>query len=129
MTNVVRWTFQDLSTNEVHTVELNPNQMTGLTFSRQFQSWGRLADGRAVGTMTNREPAQFQFGGVVRQKEHHDSLIDWQKRPGRVRVTDHLGRVFDVMIRSLDLTDRTLTANNRWRFRYQFNCLLLRRVA
>lgn len=129
MTDVVRWRFQDLRTNEVHTVQLNPNKMAGLNFSRSLEWGSRTTDGRPTGLMSSRDPQSFSFGGVVRTQSHHDSLIDWQKRPGKVRVTDHLGRVFDVMIRSLDLTDRTLTASNRWRFSYQFDCLLLRRIA
>jgi hypothetical protein len=129
MTDVVRWKFQDLRTNEVHTVEINPNEMTGFAFGRSFGSWGRLADGRMAGLMSSRDPAPFSFGGIVRTQTHHDSLIDWQQRPGKVRVTDHLDRVFEIMIRSLDMTDRTLTAANRWRFTYSFDCLLLRRIA
>ena len=129
MTDVVRWQFQDLATNQVHIVSLNPNKMSGLTFGRSIEWASGTIDGRPVGLMSSPDPTPFTFGGVVRTQSHHDTLIDWQKRPGKVRVTDHLGRVFEVMIRSLDMTDRTLTANNRWRFAYQFDCLLLRRIA
>lgn len=129
MTNVVRWQFQDLRTNEVHTVALNPNKMSGLTFGRSIEWGSGTADGRPVGLMSSPDPTPFSFSGIVRTKTHHDTLVDWQKRPGKVRVTDHLGRAFEVMIRSLDMTDRTQTATNAWRMSYQFDCLLLRRIA
>lgn len=125
--NVVRWSFQDMETNDVYVVELNPNTMSGFTFSRSFR-WARSGT-RAAGLMDNRQPGNFQFGGVVRSESHHDALIEWQKRGGKVRITDHLGRVFEVMIKSLAMTDRRPAGSDTWRFQYQFDCLFLRRTA
>lgn len=121
--NVVRWKFLDVRTNEEHTVELNPNTASSYRFDNQFDFAGNR------GVRGRRNPVEWTFGGVVRKQGHHDSLIDWQRHPGKVRVTDHLGRTFEVMIRSLDMRDRRPAGDDTWRFEYTFNCLLLRRVA
>jgi len=127
VSNVVRWIFQDLETNETYQVELNPNEMSSYMFSKGFD-FAHYGTGRVRGVQSRREPVDLTFGGVVRTKSHHDALIEWQQKPGKVRVTDHLGRTFEMMIRSLDMLDRRPTGTNSWRFRYTFNCLLLRRV-
>jgi hypothetical protein len=123
--DVVRWRFQDMLTNEIHTVELNPNQMSGYLFPKSFEWAG---GSRKQGVRVPRQPLDWTFGGVVRTEGHHDSLIDWQRRAGKVRITDHLGRTFEAMIRSLDMRDRKPAGDNTWRFEYTFNCLLLRRT-
>lgn len=139
MPNVVRWRFKDMRTDEIYTVEINPNEMGSYGFSRviDFALHSRddshhsesTRQARVLGVKAPRQPVDWTFGGVVRSETHHDKLIDWQKRPGKVRVTDHLGRTFEVMMKSLDMTDRRPAGDDTWRFRYTFNCLLLRRVA
>ncbi len=128
--NVVRWKFKDMRTNEVYTVEINPNEMSGFRFPREIDFAPYRSSYRGVvGVKAPRRPVDWSFGGVVRSETHHDKLIDWQKRPGKVRITDHLGRVFEVMIRSLDMVDRRPAGEDTWRFRYTFSCLLLRRIS
>lgn len=126
--DVVRWKLQDMLTNEVHTVELNPNEMGGYLFPKSFE-FGVFGGGRVRGMRAPRQPLEWTFGGVVRTETHHDSLINWHDRAGKVQVTDHLGRTFEVMIRSLEMKDRRPAGNDTWRFQYVFNCLLLRRTA
>jgi hypothetical protein len=128
MTDVVRWVFQDMETNETYRVEINPNEMSGYVFPKSF-NFARYGSGRLRGVQGRREPLDLTFGGVVRTKTHHDRLLEWQRKPGKVRVTDHLGRTFEMMIKSVDMIDRRPTGSTTWRFRYTFNCLLLRRVA
>jgi len=126
--NVVRWQFRDMRTSEVYTVELNPNEMSNFRFPKELD-FALYGGSRMRGSRATRQPQDWTFGGVVRTKTHHDALVDWHTRPGKVRITDHLGRTFEVMLRSLDLTDRRPSGDNTWRFKYTFNCLLLRRVA
>jgi hypothetical protein len=125
--DVVRWRLQDMLTNEVHTVELNPNQMGGYLFPKSYD-FAVYGGGRMRGVRAPSTPVEWTFGGVVRTESHHDSLITWERKPGKVRVYDHLGRTFEVMIRSLDMRDRRPSSGSTWRFEYTFNCLLLRRI-
>ena len=126
--DVVRWKFLEVETSLEYTVEINPNKMSSYRFSREYD-WARHDQARMRGVRSNRQPKDWTFGGVVRTETHHDALIEWQRKPGKVRVTDHLGRVFEVMMRSVDMIDRRPSGDNTWRFEYQFNCLLLRRIA
>lgn len=124
----VRWQFEDMLTSEVYTVELNPKEADTFRFAKSFEF--SLEGGDRVRSMRQpRQPISWNFGGVVRSETHHDALISWQKRPGKVRVTDHLGRTFEVMMQGLDLQDRRPAGNDTWRFRYTFSCLILRRIA
>lgn len=123
----LRWQFQDMNTYEIYIVELNPKQASSHRLAKAFDS-ARHGGQRMRMTKTASQPTDWTFGGVVRSHTHHDALIDWQKRPGKVRVTDHLGRTFEVMMRSLEMTDRRPAGDNTWRFEYTFNCLLLRRI-
>jgi hypothetical protein len=125
--DVVRWKFQDVLTNEVYTVEINPNQMGGYVLPKRFE-FATYGGARVRGVRSPAQPLEWTFGGVVRTETHHDSLIDWQRRSGKVRITDHLGRTFEAMIRSLDMKDRKPAGDDTWRFEYTFNCLLLRRI-
>ena len=130
--NVVRWQFRDMRNDDTYTVEINPNTMAGYRFGRDIGFAPYHHDSSysgVVGVKRPRQPVDWSFGGVVRSKTHHDKLIDWQKRPGKLRITDHLGRTFEVMVRSLQMLDRRPTGDNTWRFEYSFNCLLLRRIA
>ena len=124
---VLRWVFQDVDSGERYTVEINPNQMSGYHLEKSFD-WASHAGGRMRGVKADATPKEYSFGGVVRRKSHHDALVGWQKHPGKVRVYDHLGRTFEVMIKSLDMTDRRPVGDDTWRFQYTFNCLLLRRL-
>lgn len=125
---VVRWQLEEVETDEVVTLELNPNEMASYTFPREFE-FAKNDDSRMRAVKARRAPLSWSFGGVVRTQAHHDLLVEWQQKPGKVRVTDHLGRTFEVMMSSLDMRDRRATLANSWRFTYTFNCLLLRRIA
>lgn len=125
--NVVRWKLQSLETGEIYTVEINPNQASSYIFAKSFE-FAKHDDARMRGVQASRAPQDWSFGGVVRSKSYHDALIGWERRPGKIRVTDHLGRTFEVMVRSLDLLDRRPSGDDTWRFTYTFNFLMLRRI-
>lgn len=128
--SVVRWIFQEVSTGTTHTVEINPNKASSpmlpktLTFSSRLDSAGRIA-----GVSEKVRPKDWTFEGVIFTQTHHDALIEWAKKPGKVRITDHLGRTFEVMMQKIQVTDRRPTPLNDWRFTYSFACLVLRRIA
>lgn len=126
--DVVRWQLKDMRTNQTHTLEVNPNEAGNYIHGKRFDFAGYKGS-RVVGVRAPRDPFDWKFAGVVFSKTHHDALVDWHDRPGKVRVTDHLGRTFEVMMRSLEMIERLPTGGNAWRFKYAFNCLLLRRIS
>lgn len=124
---VVRWIFEEVETGATYTVEINPNEMESWLYSKDI-SWSKHGS-RMAGIEARRGPVAETFSGIVRSKSHHDALIAWQKKPGKLRITDHLGRVFEVMAEAVDMIDRRPTGANAWRFHYTFRCQVLRRIA
>lgn len=111
---------------------LNPNSMTSVTFDKQLDTFvgGVHNTLTEVRTIQSAAPAKdWSFGGVIRTKAHYDGLVYWAKKSGKVRVTDHLGRTFEVLIRQFDPEDRKPTGTVAWRLQYTMKTLLLRRVS
>jgi len=132
----VRWRFYDLGTDEEVILPLNPNSMTTPTTARTIEwGWGSQGrDGSGVkrlrGISTPVDQAgTWQFGGVILTKAHYDLLLAWAGRLALLRVQDHLGRRFKVVIQKFDPVERLPTATKPWRADYQMTCLLLERLA
>ena len=127
-----RWVFAEVGTANTWTVPLNPDSMSSPIAQRTLTSAFAAYQGspRTPSTMM-RTPAstQWEFSGVIRTKAHHDDLIAWCRKPGKVRITDHLGRTFEVMISDIEIADRRPTPNTPWRLRYTVTASILRRIA
>jgi len=128
--SVVRWQLEEMATSTVHTVEVNPNQMSGYLPDKSFTFSSRVdAAGRVAGVRGKTRPAGFTFEGVIFTETHHDALLEWAGKAGKIRITDHLGRVFEVMTQGVKLVERKPTPLRAWRFTYVFDCMLLRRIS
>jgi hypothetical protein len=126
--SVVRWKFTDLATSDTVLLPLNPNQMSTPTTPRDM-SWGW---GAKVGLQRMRgmeqtvdQAPQWTFGGVILSKDHYDLLLAWSGRLSVLRVDDHLGRAFKVMITSYAPIERLPTATKPWRADYTMTCFFL----
>ena len=125
-----RWKFYDPVLDETWTMpinpdsEANPSRNKGLAFARNARSGGRYSTIRQVPT-----PLEWEFGGVIRTKEHHDALDDWMGRRRVIHVTDHLHRKYEVLLTDFQVTERYPTRHVRWRLRYSMKALLLRQLA
>lgn len=129
--STVRWTFTEVETSEEYTVPINPDAMTSPYSDRTFQHAGgtRLLGGRWLTSVRTPDAAkEWEFSGPIRTQAHHDDLETWSKKPGLIHVSDHLGRVFEVMFTAFEPTDRKPTGQTPWRLRYVMKALVLRRV-
>lgn len=126
-----RWILTHVDTSETWTMPLNPNKMSSPHQDRSIQtSYGtRQGTQRLRGFVTATEAKEWTWSGVIRTKEHYDKLEEWAKKTGRVRVTDHLGRVFEVFIQEFIPEDRQPNKKVSWRLTYQMTTLLLRRIS
>lgn len=130
MSFVVRWKFQDLVDDSEIFLPINPNKASAPTSPRSL-TW---AAGSRAGLDRLRvfeqpsRPAEWTFGGVIHTKEHYDLLLEWAARLHRIRITDHLGRMFEVLIQRFDPVERIPTATKPWRATYTMTCLLLDEV-
>lgn len=132
--SVIRWVFEDTETSESVRLPLNPKEMSSPFPARELAfAWTAHAEqgiGRArIFDRTRSTPVEWSFGGVILYKSHYDLLLDWAQRMNLLRVTDHLGRTFEIIIQSLDVRERQRTmATQEWRADYTMTCLLLKEV-
>lgn len=126
-----RWKFYDPVLDETWTMPINPDSMTnpikvkGFAFGRNVRSGGRFTTVRQVP-----RPVEWEFGGVIRTKAHHDALDEWVGRRRIIQVTDHVHRTYEVMLTGFEVTERAPTKSGvRWRLRYSMKALLLRQLA
>lgn len=128
----VRWKFYDIAAEESVTLPLNPNQMSGTKKPRNL-TWAQgarrgLDRPRGIDLSAD-SPHEITFGGVVFTEEHYLLLLNWIKRVTVIRITDHLGRSFEVLLQKFDPVERLPTARRPWRVDYTMSCLLLREVS
>lgn len=125
---VIRWILHDPRGPESYTMHINPNQASSPRKVKQLSHGIRL-DGAATTFQAPPAPQEWSFGGVIRTKEHHDELLRWSRKKGPLRVTDHLGQTFEIMIRDFETAERRKTALTPWRLTYTMQTLVLRRIA
>lgn len=130
----IRWNFLDTVTDETWTVPINPNTMTDpLGVTREFQfgaAHGQVDGGGGRPRTLEGKPqiVDWSFGGVIYTKAHYDKLNYWAQKTTAVRIKDHLGRTFEVAMKSFEPVDRRPTPAKPWRFTYTMRALVLRRV-
>lgn len=134
--SVVRWSLVDPVTGERWTLPVNPNTASSPLPGRKNISTAQGANLDAGGIHRTRvfqapsAPTEWEFGGVVLSKAQHDALAKWSEKSNEVRVSDHLGRTFEVIIRQLEVVDRRpLAGRTKYRMTYTMRALVLRRMA
>lgn len=128
---VRRWVFFDPSNGEQWVFPVNPNKMNSPFPPRNIT----MAHGTHAGPnriramdMAPSGPASWTFGGVILTRAQHEALTDWASRNRMLRLTDHLGRTFEVVVQNFNPTDRRPTPGRPWRGQYEMTCLALRQV-
>lgn len=148
MSGVVRWTFFDVETSESVVLPLNPNEMSSPTFQRstksawtsRFSARGTAGGGNGAEPDNGRgrprlfdsgpsSPTDFTFSGIIQSEAHYELLLEWAKRCNLLRVTDHLGRTFEMIIQRFEPVEQRPTATNLWKMHYTMSCLLLKVVS
>lgn len=128
----LRWTFTEVDTSETYTVPINPDAMTSPFKDRSLEHAAskRFGGSTAITSFRHADsPKEWEFSGVIRTQAHHDALKAWEQKPGLIHISDHLGRVFEVMLTSFAPTDRKPTGGVTWRLRYVMKALVLRQVS
>ena len=128
--NVVRWVLKDTSTLVEWTMPINPDTMGSPFRGRRMKfARGDRLDQRVRAFSGARQAHEWEWTGVIRSKEHYDSLVEWAEKSVAVDVTDHLGRTFRVFLVEFVPVDRKPNAHVPWRLRYTMKALILERVA
>lgn len=119
----VRWIFTDLVTSDTYTPPINPNKMTTITGRKATTSVP--GDTGPLTITVQPRPIDFSFGGVMYDQEHYDALAELVERRHPYRITDHLGRTFDVLLNRFEPEDRPPRPGKGWRHNYTVTGTLL----
>ena len=109
----------------------NPITMTSMAQGHATKSTATSPiDGKVRAYRQPDKPFLWSFSGKVRTKADYDALLAWTARPNRLRLTDHFGRVHDVLPqRFLPTPVERSGMGNPWLFAYTFETLYYRRVS
>lgn len=136
---IVRWVLLDKRTGDTWTMYINPNEMTAPPALRTLNrvtptrdSGGQIGTPYAVNRVMQFETSTtvqaWSWSGVILTEAHYNKLREWALRPGVIRVYDHLGRSFEVMIESYVPEEPAGRRLENWKMRYTMNVQFLRRV-
>lgn len=108
----------------------NPAAMTHPGLQHRTTTSPAGIDGRQRALRAPDLPSTWSFTGKVRSKADYDALLAWSRVSGRIRVTDHLGRIHEVLPQAFEPVSVAKSGvPNPWLFTYTFKTLYLRRVA
>lgn len=127
----MRWQFSDPNGDESLVFVHNPHGMTSLAPPHVTHPTARSPiDGKVRATRAPDKPFTWSFTGKLRTQAEYDALLDWSRRPGRLQLTDHLGRVHELLIQRFSPTPVEKSGvPNKWLFAYTVDTLYLRRVS
>ena len=119
---VVKWEISDGDT----TVNLAYNPVT---MSSPFpQKQISISTPLNLVTLEPSPAFQWTFEGNVYTDEEYNKLVEWHSKDQILELTDHLGRMWNVISERLDIKDRRDTKKNSQRYTYTWTVLNLGRV-
>jgi len=121
----VPWKFRDTQTNEEYTFPVNPYELNPPFDEKQIDEHPVL-DNRT--TVEPRKPKEWNFTGHVYSQAQYDAIVDWWTRDTVIEVSDHLGRTFEVVPLSIDVTEKR-SRKLEWYFVYTLGGMLLKDAA
>ena len=126
-----RWQLYDPIVHDTLTFRHNPQTMTSMAQGHTTKSQALSPiDGKTRALRSPDKPFTWSFTGKVRTKDEYDALLAWSRRPNRLRLTDHVGRVHELLPQRFSATpvERSGTGND-WLFSYTIDTLYFRRVS
>lgn len=125
-----RWVLRDTVTNETYTFSQNPSTVT--SFEPAYQTETEVRSGRDARILAQRQrpaPTEWSFGGKYRTSEIYDALESWCSRSNLLELTDHLGRVFQLVLTEFIPEEFPPTKKIAWWGTYEVKGKLIRRVS
>lgn len=128
---MVRWQLHDPVAVQTYVFPHNPATMTSMAQPHTTKSVAASPiDGKVRGFRTPNVPFVWSFAGKVRTKADYDALDQWVHRPNHLHLTDHFGRVHDVLCKQFLPTPVEKSGEgNPWLFAYQVDCMYFRRIS
>ena len=109
----------------------NPASMTSMAQPHTTKAMpASPIDGNVRALRSPDHPFIWSFSGKIRTKADYDALLAWTSRPNRLQLTDHLGRVHEVLPQRFSPTPVEKSGVvDPWLFMYTIDCLYYRRVS
>ena len=126
-----RWQLYDPVVHDTLTFRRNPQSMTSMAQGHTTKAQARSPiDGHVRTIRTPDKPFTWSFSGKLRSKDEYDALLAWTQRSNRLRLTDHVGRVHELLPQKFSATPVEKSgAGNDWLFTYTIDTLYFRRVS
>lgn len=134
----MKWRFDDPTTADSYTFAINPNVMTTPHQLDSLEPGARSAvvpmesnvrAGVARVLQGKRQPLEWSFSGVIREKAQYNAFYQWSRKRTRIQVTDHFGRTWEIRITEFQATEARPSARLKFKFDYTIKAILFRRVA
>jgi hypothetical protein len=132
---VNRWTLVDPATDEEWEFPLNPNQMTSphppknhQIFARGIGNNSSSSNGISRVLAFRQQPYEWSFSGAIRDEQQYQDFLTWTRKTGRLELTDHFLRTWQIRIDSVDLEEQRPTARRSHRFTYTVKAIIYGRV-
>ena len=115
---VTRWIFDDLTTLETWTMNVNPREGGAPSYKKNISYQNTAGTDGNVLAFEGRDEAQTsEFSGVILTETMYNTLYTWFNKRHQIQVTDDLGREFVIYITSFD-AKRKWSTSHPWRHDY-----------
>lgn len=115
---VVRWSFEDPVTTELHVFSINPNTGGTPQFKKNITAHVTTApDGAALLFEGRKDVERGEFKGIVRTEQEYDDMLYWFNKTNQIYMTDDLGRLSVIYITDLQL-QRERAVQMPWKHSY-----------
>lgn len=122
---LVRWSFTDSITFDVHVFELNPSDGGTPSLKKNFTFASSLApEGTALIFEGSREIPSETVTGIIRTEDALNAFRDWFWKSAPVILEDDLGRSFTIMITEF-VPKRKRASSAPWKHDYTLTYLIL----
>lgn len=114
-----KWSLYDGTTTM--NFAYNPDGMSSPYRPKEIQ----VSTAQLQTIMNPKKATDWSFSGNVYSNAEYTKLVTWHNKDLVLQLTDHLGRVWDVVSQSLDITDRRPSGSNSQRYKYTWKMLNL----
>jgi hypothetical protein len=115
-----RWLFEDPVAATSYRVPINPNKMTSPFPERSLDSVQTIRQHWRIRETVKNAAHEWRFSGVIRDIDHYDNLYLWSLKPNPFTITDHLGRIFEVVPVRFIPDEKRPSARISAKFDYEF---------
>lgn len=121
----VAWTLYDYDTAESYDLAINPASGGSPSYAKSFTVTNTTAPGgKALIFEGQDEVPQISVSGVLLTEDLYNKFVTWWNKRNLLRITDDLGRNFDIYITSFR-PERVRSVTHPWRHNYTLDYIVV----